>query len=301
MQTLALTESERLSFTRAVEWGPNPYGAYNKLAPLVGDIFRGTIRKEICDALRDFSQEQRIHALFLQNCPTAENPGPTPNEDRMAPEKGFLEEYFLLGATEVQGTRLYHDRKERHGESFLNIMTLPGYEKESSSRGRSFQWHTEHVHLPKTINFVDLLCVKGDPNAFTSIFSAEGLVKGAPDWVVAGMKKKNFKMQTGPSWPHMKIESIQPILGEDRRNNLTIRFNSDFANRLTPINEEGRRVLDYLSGHLKKIETVSLSLKPRECLFLNNKRAVHRRNFYLPSTSHEARRWLVGAYKMLAR
>lgn len=297
--TYTLSDQERDNFAAAVtSTSLSPYDHYTELLEPLGRIFRETINPDLCQQLRTAALEQKFHGVLLKNCPINPHPGQTPDHDGLHLPKGFLEEFFLLGLTHVRESVPHHDREERHGLVFLPIITLKGHEDESSSRGRSFPWHTEHVHLSQEegINIIDLLCVKGDPNATTGVFSVEGLLQGLPEWVITDMQKPIFKMQTGPSWQSLKIESVQPILERNSRGDFTIRFNHDFIHRLVPVNPEASAVLEYLGPHLKTIEQREFSLLPGDCLTIHNRRAVHQRRAFVPSTSHEDRRWLIGLY-----
>jgi|GEM_PF-5026666 hypothetical protein len=296
--TFKISNKERDAFIDAVKpFSQSPFTHYQDLIRPLGRIFQQTMNPDLCHELTKTVKEQKRHGFFLRNCPVNPNPGPTPDDDRHWPAKGFIEEFFLLGSCALQQSRPFHDRQERHGDVFPQIITLKGHEEESSSRGLNFPWHTEHIHLERTIDSIDLLCVKGDPNAVTEVLSVEGLIQGLPDWVVKGMQQPIFEMQTGPSWPSLKIKRIQPILERNQNGDFMLRFNSDFKHRLLGINDYALRVLEHLTNHLSHVETYKVSLTPGDCLSVNNRRAAHQRTLFKPSTSHEDRRWLVGLYK----
>lgn len=297
--TYTLSNRERDNFIEAVKpIALSPYDHYFQLLEPLGRIFRRTISSDLWKELKTVALEQKYHGVFLKNCPVNLNPGPTPDDDGLHLSKGFLEEFFLLGLTHVRGYVPHHDRKERHGLVFLPIITLKGHEQELSSRGLGFPWHTEHIHLGEKegIDAIDLLCIKGDPKAATGIFSVEGFLQGLPKWMIAGMQKPIFRMQTGPSWPSTKIERIQPIIGKNLRDDFTIRFNHDFTHRLIAINEEASAVLNYLIPHLKTVEQREISLAPGDCLTIHNRRAVHQRRVFTSSLPHKERRWVIGLY-----
>lgn len=297
---VTLSNSERDAFTAAVQSIKlSPYTYYKQLLRPLGEIFKQTISQQVYKELQRIAQDSLIHGILLRNCPVNPTPGPTPDDDKSCPQKGFLEEFFLIAKAAVQNSTPYHDKEEKHGEVFSQVITIKGREQELSSRGLGFPWHTEHIHLEKTIDWIDLFGVKGDKNAFTGIFSAEGLMKDLPTWVFAQLQQPIFKMQTGPSWPaHLKMSHIQPILEQSPNGYFTIRLNTDFENRLLGTTDDAKQALQYLTKHLQTIDQEEFCISPGDCLTVNNKRAVHQRRVFTPSTSHEDRRWLIGLYRM---
>ncbi len=303
MRVYRLSDDERMAWTRAVECVKvSPYENYEDLVRPMGEIFRGTIRREICHSLKEMTRREKIAAILLQNCPLSPDLPNTPAGDEPSVDKGYIEELFLLGLCDTQGCRPYHDKQEGRGTVFPQLTTVKGFEKSPSSKGLKFGPHTEHVHQKKTIDLVDLFCIRGDPNMTTGLFTVENLIKRLPPSIVEGMKKPIFRMQTGPSWPHMKMEAVLPILAHNRNGDLTIRFNSDFVNRMVATNNEALRVLEVIKEELPQVEKWEVALTDGDCLTIHNQRAVHYRSQSAekhPTLPWDLRRWVFGHYKMM--
>lgn len=278
----------------------SPYTDYPFLASQAGALFKEAMEEELCSTLRDMTLSSRLPLLLLKGCPVNLKPGPTPETDAHTVDKGFVEELFLLGLMRALYAKPYHDHLEKKGEVIAQIIALKGHETERSSRGTAeFTYHTEHIHLENTIDFLSLLCIKGEPTAATNVLVVDDCVKGLPDWVMEGLQKPVFEMRTGPAWPGMKAQQMNSILERDERGGFYIRYNNDLENRLISKTKEAGLVLDYFSKHIKGVEPHKIYLQTGDCLLINNRKVMHSRDGYTPSTTWEDRRWLLRLYGMI--
>lgn len=304
IQTLHVSNHERDAFKREVaSTRQSPYTHYKTLAPHLGEIFKCTISSDIYCALREVALHETVPVLLLKNCPLNCNPGPTPETDNHTPQKGFVEEFFSLGMMRAMFGKPFHDKAEKQGEVIGQINAVKGYETEKSSRGTSadFEWHSEHVHLSleEGVHFLSLFCIKGDPNATTKLLPVETCIKDLPNWVKEGLQRSAFRMQTGPSWRSSKVSRISPILQPDGIGGFNMQYNHDLINRLIGEDEGAAHVLDYFSKHVNDIEPEGVVLENGDCLIINNKKVLHRRDAYQISTSWEDRRWLQRLYMQI--
>jgi hypothetical protein len=301
-QDISLPASIKEEFTsRIIGITRNPYLHYQELTKEVGQILRELLPFPVQKLCAEMNLWGTPQALLLKNCPVTIHPVSTPEEDKHDLKKGFLDELFLLGLMDILYSKAYHDRHGKYGEVIGQVIAKKESEYELSSRGSKvrFNFHTEIPQIEEPIDILTLFCIKGDPLAATEILSVDTFLKGLPQWVIEGMQRPIFEMRAGPTWTD-KSGRTYPILEPDFSNGFYLRFNSDLKDRLIGVNSEAKHVVDYLRQHLESgFEFHSVILEKGDCLIINNRKVLHARNAYTPSTSWEERRWLLRGYSRL--
>lgn len=298
--TVSLSDSIRDKLSdRLLTETRSPYTNYAEITEKMEQILRDELPRDIQDIVSEMGITHEPKALLIKNCPVKKNPGPTPEEDRHCSSDGFLEEYLLLGMTGVRYCKPHHSPHKKSGELFTQIRAIKGSEKKASSQGNGqfFPLHVEEVNRTYGLDFLSLLCKKGDPNAATTILPVDTITRDLPDWMIKGMRKPIFAMKPGELWNGPKTPMIAPILELDYRGGFYIRYNAakDRVEGLTP---EAEKILQHLKELFDKgLEFEKVFLERGDCLTVSNKKVMHGRNAYIPSKSWDQRRDLVRLYE----
>lgn len=298
--TVALPDSVRDELTsRLLTETRSPYAHYEELTETMKGILKDILPRDIQEVVAAMGCTHEPNALLIKNCPVKKNPGPTAEVDRHCPEDGFLEEFFLLGVAGMRNCKPHLSPHKKSGEIFTQIRAIKGAEKKASSQGNGvfFPLHVEEVNRTHGLDFLSLLCKKGDPNAATTVLPVHKIIRGLPNWVLEGMQKPEFAMNPGELWTGPKTPMIAPILQSDPRGGFYIRYNAgkDRVEGLTP---EAQKVVQYLKEHFEKgLEFDQVFLERGDCLTVSNLKAMHGRTAYTPSKPWDQRRDLVRLYE----
>jgi L-asparagine oxygenase len=221
----------------------------------------------------------------------------TPLTDVTPQEKASISELSLLLMSSVLRSCPYINEDEKSGTVIQNVIPIPGKEHERSGSGSllQFNWHTENVHEEHPAEFLMLLCLRGDKNAFTSFMLIEDILSGLDEQFLHLLLTTKFLMKTGPSYHKVKV-CLRSILTLEEDGGYTIVYNSDIA-RCCPQDEIGKKVyIDFQNYIEKSVPTYAISLEPGECVIIKNREALHKRDGFVVSTTVEERRWLQRVY-----
>lgn len=300
LQTIILPDLVKHEFVKRTQHVHlNPYQNYQALAPAMGAILEEILPEKIKLLLTNLAFSDKVKVLYLKNCPHTENPGPTPELDKHSPEKGFVDEFFMLGMTHLKNTTLYHEREEKFGEVIGQVIALKGKEYNKSSQGSSTEFgeHTEQIYLDKPFDWVSLHCIKGDKNAFTEIATIEDFLEGLCLDDIATLQQPYFKMTTGPVWNgSTPLIKIFPVLEFSQSGQFLVRYHKD-ETRVSGINPEAQAVLKKLRHPLRSIKRQCYTLEHGDYLCINNRAVLHGRCAYTPSNSWKDRRWVLRSYE----
>lgn len=276
----------------------SPYLDYQQLTPKFGDILNSSLSCDHLELLKKAVLGTGPIAIVLKNCPVTFDVGPTPDTDRHSEWKKFQDEYFLLGLADVMNCIPWHESLEKAGEIIHQVIALKSTEHEISSNGSKSRlgFHTELPHYQRPIDFIVLLCLKDDPNAYTEIVDADKFVQGLPQEIVDEMLKAQFELKTGPSFKNQQ-SGVYSFLEKDPQGGYLIRFLSNIDERVVPKTPAAKKVLDYLRTYLENYEDYEkIYLKKGDCLILNNRKALHGRGSFVPAREAQDRRWLQRMY-----
>jgi L-asparagine oxygenase len=221
----------------------------------------------------------------------------TPRTDVTPPEKSHVSELSLLLMSSVLHSCPYINEDEKSGTVIQNVIPIPGKEREISGSGSllQFNWHTENVHEEHPAEYLMLLCLRGDKNAYTSFMLIEDILGGLDDDFLEQLKTTQFLMKTGPSYHKEKV-FVRSILSVEKNGQYSIVYNSDIA-RCCPQDEFGKKVYTDFKAYIESaVPSYAISLEPGECVIMKNREAMHKRDGFVISTADEERRWLQRVY-----
>lgn len=299
--TLALTDEIRDELTHEISKDKrSPYTHYFDMMDNMEAILRRVIPSDIQETVRQMGLTHDPQAILIKNCPVNKQITPTREEDRHYPEDGHLEESFMLGMAGLRLCKPFHDRSKKSGELFNQVRTIKGYENKANSRGalKYFPSHTELVNQQRVLDFVTLLCKKGDPQAGTGIISVDNVIKGLPASIIQDMQRPEFNMKPGDVGNGTATATIAPILEPDYRGGYFIRLNANFDTRVQGLSPAAERVVEVLKRHFEAgIEHERVYLERGDCLTVSNKKAMHDRNSYVSTIPWAQRRDMVRLYE----
>jgi L-asparagine oxygenase len=233
---------------------------------------------------------------LLTNMPIDEKLVNTPNSDITPSNKEYTSELSLLLLSSALNSCPYINEDEKSGRVIQNVIPIQGKEMEASGSGSTltFNWHTENVHEEHPAEYLILLCLRGDKNAFTSFMLLEDILSGMEESMLNSLLITKFIMKTGPSY-HKEKKFVRPILSKEN-GRFTITYNSDI-NRCSPLDDAGTKLYlefqRYIDG---SVPSYAISLCPGEAVIIKNREALHKRDGFTISTTNEERRWLQRVY-----
>lgn len=269
----------------------SPYYKFNEITQIMA-------RDNLTKFLPDFSKQAKYTSInIIQNLPIDKNLVNTPLTDKTPPEKEQTSELSLLLLSAALKTPPYINEDEKGSTVIQNVIPIPGKELELSGSGsfKTFDWHTENVHEENPADYLILLALRKDANAFTSFMLLEDIITGLSDTMLTALLSTNFSMKTGPSYSKEK-SIIRPILSKDENGDFKIYYNSD-VNRCTPLDQNGEEVYYSFQSYIESsVPCYSVNIQQGEAVIISNKEALHKRDGFEISTTIEERRWLQRIY-----
>jgi L-asparagine oxygenase len=209
-------------------------------------------------------------------------------------KKNYISEFSLLYLSSMLGyLKNYED--EKHGAYIHNIYPVEAKKNEASNHGYNteFKLHSEIAFDANRPDYIILLCLRSDPK-----FQAQTLVVSVDD----GLKELSlleqelltlpiFEVYPPPSFASFK-PSIQPLLIMKDNKILSAGFNFN-QGIVTTNNSEAKRALKHLYSILRAL-VVSITLKPKQALVINNKVMLHARTTFKKNGANS--RWLQRVY-----
>lgn len=258
------------------------------------------------DIIEGFKKQHKLISLLpaklgtinlITNVPIDDDLINTPRTDVTPDDKASISELSLLLMSSVLHSCPYINEDEKSGTVIQNVIPIPGKEREISGSGSllQFNWHTENVHEEHPAEFLMLLCLRGDKNAFTSFMMVEDIISGLDEQFLHSLLTTKFLMKTGPSYHNEKV-CLRSILTHEKHGGYTVVYNSDMA-RCCPQDDHGKKLyLDFQSYLECSVPSYAISLEPGEAVIIKNREALHKRDGFVISTTDEERRWLQRVY-----
>lgn len=223
------------------------------------------------------TSSNRLGLFFIENLP-------------LNPIIGFekstsVSESILLAIGLVIGKPLSYS-SQRNGDIVQNLVPQKkdAYKLLGTGSAVELIWHTEDAHTEISCEFIGLLCLRGDPEAYTFVSNVD--VSELDSQVVKELSKKQFLIQSDESYPgghsEIKVSLIAQMDGK-----LTVRYDPPYTKCPTTIAEEAMNALtDYINS-----KAVSITLKTGDALIINNKVSIHGRSKFKPRYD-ETDRWI---------
>ncbi len=214
--------------------------------------------------------------LVLKGLPVGELP-PTPSTPTEPTEKSQLTEVMLLAFATVLGEPVGY-LPEHDGDVVQNIVPVQAAatSQTSTSSKVDLMFHTEaafHPHRPK---YLLLYCLRGDPDARTTVASVQSAMAHLPHDVVEVLFEPRFRCAVDESYLADRTNVLGPpmaVLSGDRTDPHMV-FDQDL---MVGIDEEADEALAALGDALQAHHD-SIVLEPGDLLVIDNDMVVHGRS-----------------------
>lgn len=271
---------------------------------IMGQKLKEILPSDTQQTLKEMGQKGTPGILYLKGLPIDSYVPLEENVLERVVKKGKVSESLILGMTNLMGCKVRANPKEQEGRIIHNIAPVRGYEETKSSKGRDpFYLHTENPFEQSPPDFLILCGLEGDPNAKTSCFFIEKMIETFPEWVLKGMKKREFHIHSGQGLDQRE-EGIFSLISEENNKKLRLRLYQEME-RIHATTQESKEVLDYISINISKDRIIihpqyqEISINLGEALIINNgwgidkiSGVMHGRSGYIKNPN----RWLQRAF-----
>jgi hypothetical protein len=165
---------------------------------------------------------------------------------------------------------------QREGLICQDLVPIEGHENKmiGSGSARELVWHTEDARYSYRGDYIGLMCLR-NLDAVPTTFALINDVRLDPDQVEV-LFEPRFVFRPDPSHPtDSEGEKASVLFGDPR--SPYVRFDPYCMDQ--PEVEEARLAMDYLIRAIDENLT-GVALRPGECLFIDNYRAVHGRSSF---------------------
>jgi L-asparagine oxygenase len=233
------------------------------------------------DALVDFADAApQAGAIVLRGLPVGEL-GLTPDSPTSPTSKDHASEFVLLTAARRLGQPVGY-LPEHGGELVQNLVpTRANADRQvSTSSGVDLMFHTEAAFHPHRPRYLLLLCLRGDPNATTTLSSIFEVLPTLPWRVVDTLCQPRFRTAVDESYLHGRENELgapMPVLSGERHRP-TMVFDADLMVGTDTEADDALRAL----GAAVEAHKTGLALEAGDLLVVDNNVAVHGRSSYTP-------------------
>lgn len=275
----------------------DPYKDYKDIQFSATALVKQTLNSQSRELMDEMATKGETSLVLFKDCPVSGEGGlpSTPNTDTQPKEKDYVSEYFMLGLGGLLQCKPYIAVGEKDESIIHQVIPLNPNSISGTGSKIKFNLHTENAHELNPPDFFLLLCLKGDLKADTTYCLLDDLLKSMPESVIKQLEKPEFIFKTGDSFT--KHDQIQgSILTRNNYGIYEIRVNTAL-NRCNPISQDASKALEYVKDHLENgLDVHSVNLTQGDMLVINNKRMLHGRQGFEPSTTPEEKRWLQRMY-----
>jgi L-asparagine oxygenase len=240
-----------------------------------------TMPAEVHDALVGFADSApQAGAIVLRGIPLGELPL-TPPYPTAVTTKDRTSEFVLLAAARRLGQPVGY-LPEHGGDLVQNLVpTKASADRQVSTSSKvELMFHTEAAFHPHRPRYLLLLCLRGDPDARTTLASIFELLPHLPERVVDVLFQPRFRTAVDESYLHGRSNVLgtpMPVLtGERHRPSLV--FDADL---MVGTDAEADEALRALAAAVDAHHT-GLALQAGDLLVVDNNVAVHGRTPYTP-------------------
>jgi L-asparagine oxygenase len=265
---------------------PGAWDALLTARPHVGATDPGFVRSaghatrllpdEIHRALIDFADlGDASGALLLRNVPTGCLPL-TPLERGPVQKIDSTSEFALLTIARALGQPVGY-LPEHSGAIIQNLFPVEATATQQVSTSSSVDlfFHTETAFHPHRPRYLLLLCLRGDPNARTTLCSIDAVLDDFTSAELDVLRAPRFRTGVDASFggsANDHGDTIAVLSGT--REQPTMVFDADL---MIGVDHEAERILQKLSERISERATAVI-LEPGDLLVIDNNRAVHGRS-----------------------
>ena len=203
--------------------------------------------------------------------------GKTPPHWREKPDRPYTMEMELFlnlcGALLGDAIAWSH---QRDGLICQDLVPIEGHANEMIGSGSALElvWHTEDASYPYRGDYIGLLCLRNLDAVPTTFALIDDVLLDLDQ--VEVLFEPRFVFRPDPSHPTDSEEVKASVLFGDPRFPY-VRFDPYCMDR--PDTEEARSAMDYLTRAIDE-KLTGVALRPGECLFIDNYKAVHGRSSF---------------------
>ena len=233
------------------------------------------------DALVDFvDQPHRSGALLLKGMPIGDLPA-TPATPTTPTTKDRTSEFSLLTVARRLGQPVGYV-PEHGGDIVQNLVPVQGSETRqvSTSSKVELMFHTEAAFHPHRPRYLLLICLRGDPQAVTTLSSIHEVLPHLSPEVRNTLFEPRFRTAVDESYLHGRQNVLgepMPVLSGDRELP-TMVFDADLMVGTDAAADEALQAL----SHAVEAHRTGVVLEPGDLLVVDNAVAVHGRSPYTP-------------------
>ncbi len=257
-----------------------------------------TLPAEVATALTDFADRpNRLGALLLTAVPVEELP-PTPSSPNACTSKSLASELTLLAVARQLGQPVGY-APEHGGRIVQNLVPTPEAAdlQMSTSSSSNLMFHTETAFHPHRPRYLALHCLRGNPEAHTTLASIFDIIDALPpaerDAIVEVMFAPRFRTSVDASFLGGRVDELgEPhALLTGTLDEPTFVFDADLTVGVDP---DACAVVEQVQAAIGAA-TTSVVLAPGDLMIIDNNRAVHGRS---PFTARfdGTDRWLQRAF-----
>ena len=215
-------------------------------------------------------------AVLVPGCPVGEVP-PTPQTTQGVHKPDRISERTLLGAAMRLGEPVGF-AQEHGGDIVQDLYPLASSvgRQLSTSSGVELAFHTETAFHPHRPRFLLLLCLRGDPDAATTLCSVDDIVALLPPATVDILRQPRFRcgvdesFGAGSAW----VTNPAPVIGEEADGILALTFDGELTFGTDARAEAAIAEVNQAIGHAR----TTVTLRTGDLLIVDNHRAVHGRS-----------------------
>ena len=229
------------------------------------------------DALVDFADDaHQSGALLLRGLPVGELPLTPPTPTTPA-DKDSVSEFTLMTVARRLGQPVGYE-PEHGGDLVQNIVpTRAAADRQVSTSSKvQLMFHTEAAFHPYRPRYLLLLCLRGDPQARTTLASIFEVLPQLPSDVVDVLFQSRFRTATDESYLHGRAsvlgEPMAVLTGDRQRPSMV--FDADL---MIGIDEDADEAIRVLGDATAECHT-SVALEAGDLLIVDNAVAVHGRS-----------------------
>jgi L-asparagine oxygenase len=233
------------------------------------------------DALVDFADfPHESGAVIIRGVPVGTLP-PTPATPTTPAQKDTLSEFALLTVARRLGQPVGYG-PEHGGDLVQNIVpTKTAHDRQVSTSSKvQLMFHTEAAFHPHRPRYLLLLCLRGDPAAFTTLASIFEVLPQLPPEVVDVLFQPRFRTAVDESYLQGRnnvLGTPMAVLSGDRARPSMV-FDADL---MVGIDEQADDSLRVLGDAIEMCHT-AVALEAGDLLIIDNTVAVHGRSPFTP-------------------
>ena len=205
---------------------------------------------------------------------TGEDVPPTP----MTPENVILSQTYILREKAALFGHLIGYKQEHNGLMIQNLVPnhKTEYQQISTSSKVQLELHTETAFHPYRPDYVLLMCLRGDPEAFTTIATLSNILANLSGGIKEILREKLFTTSLDISFQN--AEQPDRTITTSILNGNSLIYDKTLMKGTTP---QARLALEHLDKAIM-LATRKIALMTGDILVMNNRTCVHGRAPFQP-------------------